>query len=53
MMANVSVEEPDGLTRARPGLSEPWRVTARATRPEATNVMCPTCSGPTHRSVKR
>lgn len=33
-MANLSVEEPDALMRARPGLWEPWRVTARATRPD-------------------
>jgi len=31
----LSAEEPDALMRARPGLWEPWRVTARATRPEA------------------
>ena len=34
-MANLSAEEPDALMRARPGLWEPWRVTARATRPDA------------------
>lgn len=34
-MANLSVEEPDALMCARPGLWEPWRVTARATRPDA------------------
>ena len=33
-MANLSVEEPDALMCARPGLWEPWRATARATRPE-------------------
>jgi hypothetical protein len=27
-MANLSVEEPDALMCARPGLWEPWRVTA-------------------------
>jgi hypothetical protein len=32
-MANLLVEEPDALMRARPGLWEPWWVTARATRP--------------------
>jgi hypothetical protein len=32
-MANLSDEEPDALMCARPGLWEPWRVTARATRP--------------------
>ena len=32
-MANLSVEEPYALMRARTGLWEPWRVTARATRP--------------------
>jgi hypothetical protein len=31
----LSAEEPDALMRARPGLWEPWRVTARATRPGA------------------
>ena len=31
----LSAEEPDALMRARPGLWEPWRVTARATRPDA------------------
>ena len=36
-MANLSVEEPYALMRARTGLWEPWRVTARATRPEASN----------------
>jgi hypothetical protein len=36
-MANLSVEEPDALMRARPGLWEPWRVTARATQPDARN----------------
>jgi len=36
-MANLSVEEPDALMCARPGLWEPWRATARATRPEALN----------------
>jgi hypothetical protein len=34
-MANLLVEEPDALMRARPGLWEPWRVTARATQPDA------------------
>jgi hypothetical protein len=34
-MANLSVEEPDALMRARPGPWEPWRVTARATQPGA------------------
>ena len=34
-MANLSVEEPDALMRARPGLWEPWRATARATQPDA------------------
>ena len=34
-LANLSAEEPDALMRARPGLWEPWRVTARATRPDA------------------
>ena len=34
-MANLSAEEPDALMRARPGLWEPWRATARATQPEA------------------
>ena len=34
-MANLSVEEPDALMRSRPGLWEPWRVTASATRLEA------------------
>jgi hypothetical protein len=32
---NLSAEEPDALMRARPGLWEPWWVTARATRPDA------------------
>ena len=36
-MANLSAEEPDALTHARPGPWEPWRVTARATQPEARN----------------
>ena len=31
-MANPSSEEPDALMCARPGLWEPWRATARATR---------------------
>jgi hypothetical protein len=34
-MANLSAEEPDALMRARPGLWEPWRVTARATQSDA------------------
>jgi hypothetical protein len=34
-MAKLSAEEPDALMCARPGLWEPWRATARATRPEA------------------
>ena len=34
-MANLSAEEPYALMRARTGLWEPWRATARATRPEA------------------
>ena len=34
-MANLSVEEPDALMCARPGLWEPWWVTARATQPAA------------------
>jgi hypothetical protein len=34
---NLSAEEPDALVRARPGLWEPWRVTARATRPGASS----------------
>jgi hypothetical protein len=34
-MANLSVEEPYALMRARTGLWEPWWVTARATRPDA------------------
>ena len=37
-MANLSVEEPDALVCARPGLWEPWRVTARATRPNGTRI---------------
>jgi len=36
-MANLSLEEPDALMRARPGLWEPWRVTARATQPGVSN----------------
>jgi hypothetical protein len=32
-MAKLPAEEPDALMRARPGLWEPWRVTARATQP--------------------
>jgi hypothetical protein len=39
-MANLLVEEPDALMRARPGLWEPWWVTARATRPSAANHLC-------------
>jgi hypothetical protein len=35
-MAKLLAEEPDALMRARPGLWEPWRVTAKATRPERT-----------------
>ena len=42
-MANLSVEEPDALVCARPGLWEPWRVTARATRPDVT--LAPVLSG--------
>ena len=34
-MANLLVEEPDALVYARPDLWEPWRATAKATRPEA------------------
>jgi hypothetical protein len=34
-MANLSAEEPYALMRARTGLWEPWRVTARATRSDA------------------
>ena len=34
-MAKLSVEEPDALMCARPGLREPWVVTPRATRPDA------------------
>ena len=33
-MAKLSAEEPDAFMHARPGPWEPWRVTARATRPE-------------------
>src|SRR5262249_31592914 len=33
--ANLSAEEPYALMRARTGLREPWRATARATRPDA------------------
>ena len=33
-MANLSVEEPDALMRARPDLWEPWWETARAPRPD-------------------
>ena len=42
-MVNLSAEEPDALMRARPGLWEPWRATARATRPGSTSgcVQCP------------
>jgi hypothetical protein len=36
-MAKLSVEEPDALMHARPGPWEPWRVTARATQPDARN----------------
>jgi hypothetical protein len=36
-VANLSAEEPYALMRARTGLREPWRATARATRPEARN----------------
>ncbi len=32
-MANLSFEEPDALMCARPDLWEPWRATAKATRP--------------------
>jgi len=31
----LSAEEPDALMCARPGPWEPWRATARATRPDA------------------
>src|SRR5262249_19052067 len=34
-VANLSAEEPYALMRARTGLREPWRATARATRPDA------------------
>lgn len=44
-MANLSVEEPDALMRARPDLWEPWRVTARATRPDAGKRIWPTSIG--------
>jgi len=36
-MVKLLVEEPDALMRARPDLWEPWRATARATRPDAAN----------------
>src|SRR5205807_3202911 len=36
-MAKLSAEEPDALMHARPGPWEPWRVTARATQPDARN----------------
>ena len=45
-MANLSVEEPDALMCARPGLWEPWRVTARATRPKAPSELLPKSPGP-------
>jgi hypothetical protein len=32
--ANLSAEEPYALMRARTDLWEPWRATARATRPQ-------------------
>ena len=44
-MANLSVEEPDALMCARPGLWEPWWVTARATQPDASNCTLPTPPG--------
>jgi len=34
-VANLPAEEPYALMRARTGLREPWRATARATRPDA------------------
>ena len=40
-MANLSVEEPDALMCARPGLWEPWWVTARATQPDARKSILP------------
>ena len=39
-VANLSAEEPYALMRARTGLREPWRATARATRPEARRQAC-------------
>jgi hypothetical protein len=50
-MAKLLAEEPDALLRARPGLWEPWRVTAKATRPERTKkkpfrpAVCATSAG--------
>ena len=35
-MAKLLAEEPDALMHARPDLWEPWRATAKATRPDRT-----------------
>src|SRR5262249_53994913 len=50
-LAKRSAEEPYARMRARTGLREPWRATARATRPEARN--CPTrrARAPTTRTI--
>ena len=37
-MAKLLAEEPDALMHARPDLWEPWRATAKATRPAAASV---------------
>ena len=36
-MAKLLAEEPDALMHARPDLWEPWRATAKATRPAVGN----------------
>ena len=38
-MAKLLAEEPDALMHARPDLWEPWRATAKATRPSARNAL--------------
>ncbi len=46
-MAKLLAEEPDALMHARPDLWEPWRATAKATRPAASKRNSRTCGGVT------
>ncbi len=47
-MAKLLAEEPDALMHARPDLWEPWRATAKATRPAARSGS-PLSGGSAHR----